>query len=78
MSEASVYPANAAAVGPLRSGTRLPGRQSSLVPVHVSPSDACRRAGRDGWNVAIFRESVVAPSRIRILGRSGDVLEALP
>lgn len=42
------------------------------------PSDACRRAGTRGWNVAIFPAAVVAPSRIRILGDSGTVLEELP
>lgn len=42
------------------------------------PSDACRRAGIKGWNVAIFPASVVAPSRVRILGRSGATLEELP
>jgi hypothetical protein len=41
------------------------------------PSDACRQAGTQGWNVAIFPEAVVAPSGLRILGRSGTVLERL-
>jgi RES domain-containing protein len=42
------------------------------------PSDAGRRAGVNGWNVAIFPEAVTAPSRLRILGRSGTALEELP
>ena len=41
------------------------------------PSDACRRAGTKGWNVVIFPEAVVAPDRVRILGRSGAALEEL-
>lgn len=41
-------------------------------------SDACRRAGTKGWNVAIFPNAVVAPSRVRILGKSGASLEELP
>ncbi len=41
-------------------------------------SDACRRAGVRGWNVAIFPEAIVAPSRVRILGRSGTAFEELP
>jgi hypothetical protein len=41
-------------------------------------SDACRRAGTKGWNVAIFADAVVAPNRVRILGKSGASLEELP
>jgi RES domain len=41
-------------------------------------SDACRRAGIPGWNVAIFPGAIVAPSVVRILGKSGDALEELP
>lgn len=41
-------------------------------------SDACRRAGTKGWNVALFPSAIVTPSRIRILGKSGAVLEELP
>jgi RES domain-containing protein len=41
------------------------------------PSAACRIAGEKGWNVAIFPEAVQAPSRVRILGPSGDALEEL-
>jgi RES domain-containing protein len=42
------------------------------------PSDACRRAGTKGWNVAIFPGAIAAPSRLRILGKSGASLEELP
>lgn len=42
------------------------------------PSDACRRAGNNGWNIAIFPGAIVAPSSLRILGRSGTALEELP
>ena len=41
-------------------------------------SDACRRAGTTGWNVAIFPDALVAPSRVWILGRSDTSLEELP
>jgi hypothetical protein len=41
-------------------------------------SDACRRAGTSGWNVAIFPGAITSPSRVRILGRSGASLEELP
>ena len=41
-------------------------------------SDACRRAGTKGWNVAIFPSAIVAPSRVRILGKSAASLEELP
>jgi RES domain-containing protein len=41
-------------------------------------SDACRRAGIRGWNLAIFPDAIVAPSRVRILGKSGASLEELP
>ena len=42
------------------------------------PSDACRRAGTKGWNVAIFPDAVAIPSGVRIIGRSGAVLEEWP
>jgi RES domain-containing protein len=42
------------------------------------PSDACRRAGTKGWNVAIFPETIVPPNSVRILGRSGTTLEEWP
>lgn len=41
-------------------------------------SDACRRAGTKGWNVAIFPDAIITPSRVRILGKSGASLEELP
>jgi RES domain len=41
-------------------------------------SDACRRAGTKGWNVGIFPDAIVAPSQVRILGKSGASLEKLP
>jgi RES domain-containing protein len=41
-------------------------------------SDACRRAGTKGWNVAIFPGAIAAPSRVRILGKSSVSLEELP
>jgi len=41
-------------------------------------SDACRRAGTTGWNVAVFPGAIVAPSRVWILGRSDTSLEELP
>ncbi len=41
-------------------------------------SDACRRAGTKGWNVAIFPETIAAPNKVRILGKSGASLEELP
>lgn len=41
-------------------------------------SDACRRAGTKGWNVAIFPDAIVTPSRVRILGKSSASLEELP
>ena len=41
-------------------------------------SDACRRAGTKGWNVAIFPDAIVPPNRVRILGKAGDSLEELP
>ena len=31
-----------------------------------------------GWNVAIFPGAIFAPSRLRILGKSGTSLEELP
>jgi hypothetical protein len=37
-------------------------------------SDAWR-AGTEGWNVAIFPSAIVAPSRVRILGKSGAALD---
>jgi hypothetical protein len=40
-------------------------------------SDTCRRAGTKGWNVAIFPDAIVAPNRVRILGKSGASLEEL-
>ena len=42
------------------------------------PSDACRRAGTKGWNVAIFPDTIAPPSELRVAGRSGAVLEGLP
>jgi RES domain-containing protein len=42
------------------------------------PSDACRRAGMKGWNIAIFPNAVALPSQLRIMGNSGVVLEELP
>jgi len=42
------------------------------------PSDACRRVGAKGWNVAIFPQAIMAPSWLRIRGRSGKPLEELP
>src|SRR5207237_6281743 len=40
-------------------------------------SEACRRIGTAGWNVAIFPDAIVAPSQVRILGKSGATLEEL-
>jgi len=42
------------------------------------PSDACRRAGTKGWNLAIFPDAVAIPSGVRIIGHAGTVLEELP
>lgn len=52
-------------------------RQSRVSAVRY-PSAACRRAGRDGWNLAVYRSTLRSPDRLEILGRDRSVLEAIP
>lgn len=67
----------AAAPTPLQRLGLAISRQRRVSAIRYA-SDACRRAGKTGWNVAIFPEAVVAPTRVRILGKSGVSLEELP
>ncbi len=79
LGETELFGAWRAAAGPTRLqrlGLAL-GRQSAIAALRY-PSAAARRAGKSGWNVAIFPAAVAHPDRVEILGPSGDRLEALP
>jgi RES domain-containing protein len=52
-------------------------RQRSVAAVRF-PSAALGASRQKGWNLAIFRLSLESPSRVEILGKSGDPLEMLP
>ena len=42
------------------------------------PSHAAHRAGKAGWNVAIFPAALTPPDRVDILGPDSAALESLP
>lgn len=42
------------------------------------PSAAMRRAGKTGFNIAIFPGCVIAPDHVRVLGKKGKVLQQWP
>lgn len=42
------------------------------------PSQAAHRAGKTGWNVAIFPAALAPPDRVDILGPDSAALESLP
>lgn len=56
---------------------RAVARQQRVAALRF-PSDACRKTGTTGYNVAIFKSALVRPDSFTILGRAGVVLQSWP